>query len=347
MSTSISRIWGKEALVRLGIITSVFTGIGSIIASNIHNYYWNKTIFQVQTVDFNILSHTLPTKLSYVMIKQNQEEIQRTLDSNYSLFGLILTDATGKNIISYSGKNSSTPISWKAALNPEELKNYPYDLLLDPPPIFPQWLYANPLATERTATKFINQGRIIGRIYYITTPRQTFKDDLIKWISNPSSNSSWIESYAVTIIATIVMIILMTLEHTLAREREKKLQENNRKLQIDLAEKIQERELQQTQIDSQISQFEQEVKQLHNKIGILNQSIAQLQSQCQNESVELQNKLREAQLQSLNQQKEYENGIQLLTQQLIEQKGNQSQKPRRQILIKIFCIKLNLNQKKN
>ena len=91
-------------------------------------------------------------------------------------------------------------------------------------------------------------------------------------------------------------------------------------------------------------------RSLHNKIGLLNQSIAQLQSQCQNESFELQNKLREAQLQSqqnLNQQQEYENRIELLTQQLIEEKHNQSQKPGRQILIKIFCIQLNLNRKKN
>ncbi|MFL0605636.1 hypothetical protein [Cylindrospermopsis raciborskii] len=296
MSTSISRIRGKEALVRLGIITSIFTGIGSIIASNIHWVTHGGVGFHTSTQPTFILYLIPPTQL----------------------FGLILTDPNGKNIISYSGKNSSTPISWRAALNPEELKNHPYDLLLDPPAIFPQSVYANPRATERTA--------------------------------NPFSTSGWIHSYAVAIIVTIVMVILMILEHTLAREREKKLQENNRKLQIDLAEKIQERELQQTQIDSQISQFEQEVEQLHNKIGVLNQSIAQLQSQCQNELFELQNKLREAQLQSqqnLNQQQEYENRIQLLTQQLNEQKGNQSQKPGRQILIKIFCIQLNLNRKKN
>jgi len=324
----------KEALVRLSIITSVFTGIGSIIASNIHEDYWNKTIFRVQTVDFNMLSHTLPTKLSYVIIKQNQEEIQRTLDSNYSLFGLIVTDATGKNIISYSGKNSSRPISWKAALNPEELKNHPYDVLLDPPPIFPQGVYANPRATERTATKFINKGRIIGRVYYIRIPKRTFKDDIIKWINNPFSTSGWIESYTVTIIAIVVTIILITLEHTLAREREQQLQENNRRLQIDLAEKIKGRELQQAQIDSQRSQFEQEVKHLHNEIGILNQSIAQLQSQSQNKLLELQNKLKDTQFQSqqnLNQQQEYEDRIQLLTRQLIEQKGNQSEELRQQI----------------
>ncbi|EFA69091.1 hypothetical protein CEP10_04690 [Cylindrospermopsis raciborskii S07] len=296
MSTSINRIRGKEALIRLGIITSIFTGIGSIIASNIH---W------VTHAGVGFHTSTQPAFILYLIPPTH-------------LFGLIVTDPNGKNIISYSGKNSSTPISWRAALNPEELKNPPYDLLLDPPAIFPQSVYANPRATERTA--------------------------------NPFSTSGWIQSYAVAIIATIVMIILMTLEHTLAREREKKLQENNRKLQIDLAEKIQERELQQVQIDSQRSEFEQEIKQLHNKIGLLNQSIAQLQSQCQNESFELQNKLREAQLQSqqnLNQQQEYENRIELLTQQLIEEKHNQSQKPGRQILIKILCIQLNLNRKKS
>ncbi|QNP31400.1 NERD domain-containing protein [Cylindrospermopsis curvispora] len=324
----------KQALTRLSIIATIATGIGGIIASNIHEDYWNKTIFRVQTVDFNILSHTLPTKLSYALIKRNSEEVQRTLNSNYSLFGLVLTDPTGKKIITYSGKNSSISRPWKAYLDPEKLKNHPFDVLLDPPPLFPERIYDDPHVTESTPTKLINNGRIIGRIYYVRIPKRTFKDDIIKWISNPFSSSGWIESYLVTIIAIIIVIILINLERTFVQEREQQLKEDNRRLQIDLAEKIQGRELQQAQIDSQRSQFEQESQELRNRINVLNQSIHQLQSESENRLSELQKRLSNTQLESqqnLDQQQKYEDRIQLLTRQLNEQKDNQSEELKHQI----------------
>lgn len=147
-------------LVTTGIISF---SIGGAVTFDRYNNYWNQTIFRVQTVDFNILSHTLPTKLSYALIKKQPEEVQRTLNSNYNLFGLIVTDSSGQEIIAYSGKDSGKSSSWKAALNPQELQNHPYDVLLDPPPVFAQWTYSKPQATERSATKFTNQGRVIGR----------------------------------------------------------------------------------------------------------------------------------------------------------------------------------------
>ena len=43
-----------------------------------HHNYWNRTIFAVQTIDFKILSHTLPTKLSTLIIQNDVKEIQPT-----------------------------------------------------------------------------------------------------------------------------------------------------------------------------------------------------------------------------------------------------------------------------
>ncbi|MFM7366243.1 MAG: hypothetical protein ACKO2Z_00250, partial [Sphaerospermopsis kisseleviana] len=83
-----------KVLARLTATGLISFGIGGAVTFDRYNSYWNQTIFRVQTVDFNILSHTLPTKLSYALIKKQPQEVQRTLDSNYSLFGLIVTDAS-------------------------------------------------------------------------------------------------------------------------------------------------------------------------------------------------------------------------------------------------------------
>jgi hypothetical protein len=50
--------------------------------------YWNGTIHRVQTVDFNILHHVLPTCLSQMILAGRDAEIQNVLNSNYGIFGI-------------------------------------------------------------------------------------------------------------------------------------------------------------------------------------------------------------------------------------------------------------------
>ena len=54
--------------------------------------FWGKTIRHVETVEFNMLSHSLPTKVSYALINNDLDEIRKTLASNYSFFSLAVTD---------------------------------------------------------------------------------------------------------------------------------------------------------------------------------------------------------------------------------------------------------------
>ncbi len=79
-------------LGKLAVVSSTAFGLASITSYSLYQGYWHGTIRRVQTVDFNILSHTLPTKLSFALINQNVEELQRTLNSNYGLFGIVVTD---------------------------------------------------------------------------------------------------------------------------------------------------------------------------------------------------------------------------------------------------------------
>ena len=319
---------GKGAILkvfaRLATTGLISFGIGGAITFESYNNYWDKTIFRVQTVDFNILSHTLPTKLSYALIKEQPEEVQRTLDSNYHHFGLIVTDTSGQKIIAYSGKGSDKPLSWKAALDPQQLKNHSYDVLLNPPPLFPQWTYAHPYATERSATDFTNQGRIIGRVYYVRGVRPTLQKDVMKLLKNPFSESSRIQTYSTSLLGTffiwgILEFILYRkrVESKKAQEKEEELINNNQILQVQLAERINELQLFQKQRDNERNEFEKEAndlrisnEKLETEIVTLTNSIKILSANTN--SIQLQNELQEAQEQSqqnLKQKQQYENHI--------------------------------------
>lgn len=324
-----------KILARLATTGIISFGIGGAVTFDRYNNYWNQTIFRVQTVDFNILSHTLPTKLSYAIIKNKPEEVQRTLDSNYSLFGLIVTDSSGQKIISYSGKDSGKSSSWKAALNPQELTKHPYDVLLDPPPVFTQWTYSDSHATERSATSVTNQGRVIGRVYYVRGVRPTFQEDIATFLTNPFSGSSRIQTYATTLAACFggTFLIWSVLEFILykrrverltSEEREQELINNNQILQFQLADRIKELQSLQKQRDNERGDFEKEANSLRSLNNRLKHEIIQLRESIKNlainiHSVELKKELKQAQAQSqqnIKQKQEYEQHINKLTQQL-------------------------------
>lgn len=147
------------------------------------NQYWNKTIFQVQTVDFNILFHTLPTKLSYNLINKDFQEIQNTLNSNYALFGLVVTDCQTSDNLCPEQKilfASNKYKDWKNLISVPELAKYNYDLLYDPPPKYAEGKIEGHWLTERKPTNNINQGKIIARVYYIRGKAPSFKQDYLE-----------------------------------------------------------------------------------------------------------------------------------------------------------------------
>ena len=155
-SHKLSKRFGKVAVL-IGISFS-----GATIANYInHASYWKKTIPRVQTVDFNILSHVLPTKLSYALLQENEEEIQKTLNSNYGLSGLIVTDCQTvaqdcpSQQILYASQGR---FDYKTELRPEELIEHPFDSLRDPPPLLTEATYAHSHATVRDKTGKTNPG---------------------------------------------------------------------------------------------------------------------------------------------------------------------------------------------
>jgi len=169
----------------IGITTaSVITGLFMLGFLRYHRY-WNGTIQRIQTVDFNILSHLLPYKLSVALLKQDEQEIQKIINSNYGLSGIVVTNCTeetkecvNQNILYITRSKRD----WKQNLTTEELINHPYDILRDPPPFATENVYPSPRQLDRQPTGKLNPGKIIGRVYYIRQPPPTFTESLFHFL---------------------------------------------------------------------------------------------------------------------------------------------------------------------
>ena len=156
-------------------------------AANWSNYksYWEGTIVRVQTTDFNLLSHILPTKLSYALIQGDTEELQTTLDSNYGVFGIVVTNCTIETPACPDQQilyQTQSKMRWSQSLKLENLSNNPYDLLQNPPPLKATGGFENARATAWSTTGKSNSGQIIGRVYYVRGIAPDFWADYTGWM---------------------------------------------------------------------------------------------------------------------------------------------------------------------
>ncbi len=220
-------------IARIVALTTVFFGVGTWLMERGHAAYWKTTIFQVQTVDFNILSHTLPTTLSLALSQNDWTTIQKVLDSNYSLFGLVVTDPEGKKILAMSNsKVVLESFGWqrKLAEQPSSLQEHPYNYLVDPPPISAQTAYKDPYVKD---PQYLQKpvGKVLGRLYYIRGIPPSLLEDLQMWVANPLARRDSFPLYFNTsLLVTILLVLTCLLTEMLInlkqREYEQLLKEN-------------------------------------------------------------------------------------------------------------------------
>ena len=207
----IKYIFSRQSTLRLAISIASGIGIATILLYLSYITYWQKTIYRIQTVDFNILANTLPSKLSSELINNNNLEIQRILDSNYGLFGLIVTDCktmsnvcnnqrirfVSKGTVKYRSTRNFTvePTSvyaknWQSSLPKQDLSKELFLVLRDPAPATSEIEYKSARDDNPTKTGRTNAGSIIGRVYLLRNPTPPFLSAIVQWLSNPTSSSS-------------------------------------------------------------------------------------------------------------------------------------------------------------
>jgi hypothetical protein len=284
-----------KSLGRFTLLATFSFGLGTLRNWEHYNNYWHGTIFRVQTVDFNILSHTLPVKLSYTLLQGNIGELQRTLDSNYGLFGLIVTDCkmASKDCLSeqilYQSKSSH---KWTKEISLATLSNHPYDLLQNPPPLQTERLYAKPDDSKPIHTGKVNSGEIIGRVYYVRGVPPTFIEDYNNWIKNPfkrtGSRTLYTSTFALFFVSSLSAWIIIELvlsakrnEQHLAQQQGEQLQREIQQIKLQLEEKnqqtielIDQRERGLAELESYRQGQEQNKRELENQIASYESELA-------------------------------------------------------------------------
>jgi hypothetical protein len=241
---------------------SIFRGIGVLTFSMgtatgviYSNYlgHWKGTIYRTQTVDFNILANLLPGKVSSQLLNNDTKGLQKTLDSNYGLFGIIITNCKSIEIscptqkIIYASKvrvkkiddykrmlvsKDSYTKTWLRKFDnvdsPEEkLGSELFIPLYNPPSIEQMWEFTTPRESQIVYTRKKNQGEIIGRIYLLRANPPLFTEELGQWLQNPLSTSSKTLVYnaiAITALFTGLFVWLLSeLIYHLKLETEKRL----------------------------------------------------------------------------------------------------------------------------
>ncbi len=291
MKQKLPRINPTTLIRSLGRLTAIATfslGLGTLKNWQNYNNYWNGTIFAVQTVDFNMLSHTLPGKLSYTLLQGNIEELQQTLDSNYGFFGLIVTDCrmAAKDCpseqILYQSKFSQ---KWTKEISLATLSNHPYNLLESPPPLQAEWQYSKPRDSKPIPTGRVNSGEIIGRVYYVRGVPPTFIEDYNNWIKEPFKVRGSATLYTLTVAlfllgglsAWIIIELVLSAkrnEQNLAQQEREQLQREIQQIKLQLEKKnqqtiklIDERERGLAELESYRQGQEQNKRELENQIA--------------------------------------------------------------------------------
>lgn len=280
-----------NSLGRLIVISTVSFCVTTVPNFLNHNKYWSGTIFSVQTVDFNILSHTMPTKLSALLIKGEKQEIQRTINSNYGLFGVVVTDCKTSSQKCPSQKflyTSGVNRSWQK-IETNSLVNHPYDVLRNPPPIYAEGRFVSTRDRQRQPTAQTNSGTVIGRVYYVRNKPPTFIQDYTRWIKSPLSFSGANAIYTLTVLLFMLggfstwMILEWVLyqkrtQYKLAQQKQQQLLEKQEQLhkqaqslQRQLQDKLQ-------QIHVLLEQRQHDRSELENYQALQAQQIQQLES---------------------------------------------------------------------
>lgn len=227
------------------LLPVVFLGgviVWLILCEAHYQSYWNATIYRVQTTDFNLLHHTLPTTLSELIIAGRDDEVQNVLDSTYGIFGLVVTDPSGETILYKTNKEYHRK-SWQAKATPEGLleegKKEPFDVLTDPPPLEPVWQHESPRAQAAVRDQnALNAGtRVIGHLYYVRPDPPPFLEDLAGFITtNPAELSGAKRGYLFITLTTIgfglVVILLVMLRQRMVEMRQIEIDHIQRELDI-------------------------------------------------------------------------------------------------------------------
>lgn len=176
-----------------------------------------------------MLHHTLPSTLSQLILAGQDEAIQKVLDSTFGIFGLVVTDAEGKEIL-FKTKSIYKKETWQGKVSPDYLarQSEPFDRLTDPPPLFAQYYHQSPRIDKVVSAQANLPNRVIGRVYYLRGVPPEFVEDLIgamasNWFEMSGSKRGYILLTLIVIGFSLAFVCLVLWRKRVLQLREKEL----------------------------------------------------------------------------------------------------------------------------
>lgn len=198
------RLFNPVIIVAFALIVLV----ASWMSLNYFSYKrYHNTIYKTQTIDFNILHHFAPTKLSLALMEKDVRAINEALLSNFRVFDLVVTDCKTDNDSCANQKILYSNIE-RSNLYPS-LQGKAYDVLRSPPPLNSEKKYVDIGAAYSEKKEVINDGEIIGRVYYLRRGAPPFSDTLKYWINTPDMKDRY--TYTYNGIYSVIVSMLLAL----------------------------------------------------------------------------------------------------------------------------------------
>lgn len=231
------------------------------------NYFsynrYHQTIYRTQTIDFNMLHHFAPAKLSMALIANDERAINEALRSNFRVFDLLITDC--KTDQKSCPEQKILYSNLKDPNRPFMLEGHSYDILRSPAPIHAEKKFSDLRATESIPVQVVNTGEIIGRIYYARRAALPFLETPTFWWKKSKLHDRYTYTYNLifSIVASLMVLAFLTLMYSraeIARKKSEQIAQNEKlkSLQAELAKQ----ESEQIARDEKIKAVESENKYL-------------------------------------------------------------------------------------
>jgi|GEM_PF-4986861 len=298
---------------RLLVISSVSLACATVLNWVNYRAYWHVTVLRAETVNFNILAHTLPHLLSGALIRQDFADIDRVINSHYGLFGIVVTDCqtTAKVCTNQRILAQSKPYySWQRTVTPNDLDTALFSTLRDPAPIDPEWQFEQPRATQPTTSGLENQGKLIGRVYYVRNQPPNFLQDQLSWLRGNARSWGAVGRYytlSLLMFSLAGLAMWVYVERSLQRKRHQRdqalaehqsLLKEAQRLRTQLRDQLKLNQALKTQYEEQLTAAREagealqgEINQLQNQGQLQEQELRSLQQELeslQNQSLEPQ-----------------------------------------------------------
>jgi len=166
----------------LSLSLLLFLSISNFLLKSAHASYW-KAIYRVQTVDFNILSATLPGLFSTIIKSNNKEKARMIIGANFDIFPIIVMKCQDvkckQQILFAKNKSKYFETNWKTFFNSIEDK-IKIPIFIDPSS--QQHIIFDHSYSDTYRTQGYKE-RVIGYIYLFRGLAPTYKIDMRAFFS--------------------------------------------------------------------------------------------------------------------------------------------------------------------